>query len=156
LHVDFHRVQEDVAVQTEVEIVLEGTPEGVKLGGILEQIVRTVPIQALPRALPEHITFDVGAMDIGSTARVGDLVAPPGVEILADPEQTLCTVVAPKVEEEAPLSAEDAEVLAALTPEELEELKEYAAAVEEAAPEEGVEGEAPAEGAEPAEAAETE
>jgi large subunit ribosomal protein L25 len=148
LHVDFHRVQEDVTVQTEVEILLEGTPEGVKVGGILEQIVRTVPIEALPRALPEHITFDVSAMEIGSTVRVGDLTAPPGVTILADPEQTLCTVVAPKVEEEAPMSAEDAEALAALTPEELEALKEYAAEVEEAAPEEGAEGEAPAEGAE--------
>jgi large subunit ribosomal protein L25 len=156
LHVDFHRVQEDVAVQTDVEIVLEGIPVGVRLaGGILEQIVRTVAIEALPRALPEHIQFDVTAMEIGSTARVGDLTAPPGVTILTDPEQTLCTVVAPKVEEEAPMSAEEAEALAALTPEELEALQELVAAEAEAAPE-GAEGEAAAEGAESGEGAESE
>jgi len=139
LHVDFHRVQEDVAVQTEVEVVLEGTPEGVKVGGVLEQIVRTIPVEALPRNLPEHVTFDVSAMVIGDTARIGDLSVSEGVTILADLEQTLCTVVAPRVEEEAALSAEDAEALAALSPEDLEALKELAAAAEEAPAEEGAE-----------------
>lgn len=148
LHVDFHRVQEDKPVQTEVEVTLEGTPAGVKLGGILEVQLRTVAVEALPRDLPEHIMFDVSALEVGSTSRVGDLTAPDGVTILTDPEQTLCSVVAPRVEEEISLSAEDAEALAALSPEELEALREYAEALEEAAPEEGeaAEGEAPAEG----------
>jgi large subunit ribosomal protein L25 len=140
LHVDFHRVQEDVAVQTEVEVVLEGTPEGVKLGGILEQLVRTVAIEALPRALPEHIQFDVSALVIGDTVRIGDLRVPDGVTVLADAEQTLCTVVAPRVEEEVTLSAEEAEALSALSPEDLEALKELAAAAPAAAAGEEAEG----------------
>ncbi len=147
LHVDFHRVQEDKPVQTEVEIVLEGLPEGVKLGGILEQMNRMVAIEALPRDLPESITYDVSAMVVGDTVRYGDLAPPTGVTILSDEEQAVASVVAPRVEEEVQLSAEDAEALAALSPEDLEALKEYAAAVEEAAPEEGAEGEA-AEGGE--------
>lgn len=145
LHVDFHRVQEDKPVQTEVEVVLTGTAAGVKLGGILDVIVRVVAVEALPRDLPESITFDVSRLEMGAVARVGDLVAPRGVTILTDPEQTLCSVVAPRVEEEAALSAEEAEALAALSEEELAALKEYAAALEEAAPEEAAEGEAPAE-----------
>lgn len=156
LHVDFHRVQEDKPVQTEVEVALVGTPAGVKTGGILETIVRTVAIEALPRALPEHIEVDVSDLDIGSAVRVGDLVAPPGVTILSDPEQTLATVVAPKVEEAAPMSAEEAEALAALSEEDLAALKEYAAAMAEGAPEgeAAAEGEgAPAEGGESAEPA---
>lgn len=145
LHVDFHRVQEDKPVQTEVEVTIVGTPAGVKVGGILEVQLRTVGIEALPRDLPEHISFDVSEMEIGSTARVGELAAPAGVTILTDPEQTLCSVVAPRVEEEVTLSAEEAEALAALSPEELEALKELAAA----APEEAAEGEeAAAEGGE--------
>jgi large subunit ribosomal protein L25 len=146
LHVDFHRVQEDKPVQTEVEVTLEGTPAGVKLGGILETLLRTVAVEALPRDLPEHIVFDVSDLDVGAVARVGDLAPPPGVTILSDPEQTLCSVVAPRVEEEAALSAEDAEALAALSPEELEALRELAAA---APAEEAAEGEA-AEGGEAA------
>src|SRR5205807_790484 len=111
--VDFHRVQEDKPVQTEVEVSIVGTPAGVKVGGILDVIVRTVAIEALPRDLPESIEFDVSEMELGSTARIGELTAPPGVTILSDPEQTLATVVAPRVEEAA-LSPEDAEALAAL------------------------------------------
>lgn len=147
LHVDFHRVQEDKPVQTDVEVVLVGTAAGVKLGGILEQIARTISIEALPRALPESIEFDVTEMDVGSTARIGDLAAPPGVTILTDAEQTLCTVVAPKVEAEVSLTPEEAEALAALSEEELAALRELAAAAPEAAPE-AEEGEAPAEGGE--------
>jgi len=139
LHVDFHRVQEDKPVQTEVEVALVGTPAGVKIGGILDVIVRTVAIEALPRDLPEHIEFDVSEMELGSTARIGELTAPRGVTILSDPEQTLCTVVAPAAEVEV-LAPEDAEVLAALSEEELAALKEYAEAVE-AAEAEAAEGE---------------
>jgi large subunit ribosomal protein L25 len=153
LHVDFHRVQEDKPVQTEVEVNIVGTPEGVKVGGILDVIVRTVAIEALPRDLPEHIEFDASAMEVGSTARVGELTAPRGVTILTDPEQTLCTVVAPAAEVEV-LSPEDAEALAALTEEELAAIRELAAA----AAEEGAEGEgeAPAEGEGEAEASSSE
>ncbi|MGH2760166.1 MAG: 50S ribosomal protein L25 [Actinomycetota bacterium] len=145
LHVDFHRVREDQTVQTEVEVVLDGTPAGVKVGGILEQIIRTVGVEALPRDLPESITFDVSAMEIGDVSRVGDLAAPAGVTILTDPEQTLASVVAPRVEEEAGLSAEDAEALAALSPEELEALRELAAAEPAEGAEEPAEGEEPSE-----------
>ena len=131
LHVDFHRVQEDKPVQTEVEVTIVGTAAGVKVGGILDVIVRTVAIEALPRDLPESIEFDVSEMELGTTARVGELTAPRGVTILTDPEQTLCTVVAPAAEVEV-LSPEDAEALGALSEEELAALKEYVAAVEEA------------------------
>jgi large subunit ribosomal protein L25 len=150
LHVDFHRVQEDKPVQTEVEVTLEGTPAGVKLGGILETLIRTVAVEALPRDLPEHIVFDVSSLDVGDVARVADLRAPSGVTILTDAEQTLASVVAPRVEEEVALSAEEAEALAALTPEELEELKELAELVPEGEEvEEGAaEGEAAAEASE--------
>lgn len=152
LHVDFHRVREDQTVQTEVEVVLEETPAGVKVGGVLEQIIRTVAVEALPRDLPEHITFDVSAMQIGDVARIGDLAAPPGVTILTDPDQTMASVVAPRVEEEVALSAEDAEALAALSPEELEALRELAEEAPEVLEEAAAEGEEAA--AEPSEAPE--
>jgi large subunit ribosomal protein L25 len=156
LHVDFHRVQEDVAVQTEVEVRLEGTPEGVKLGGILDNPTRLVAIEALPRDLPEEITLDVSEMVLGDVKRVSDLVAPPGVTILTDAEETVASVVAPRVEVPE-LTPEEAEALGALSPEELEALKELA----EEAPEileAAVEGEeaTPLEGGEPSEAPEGE
>ena len=139
LHVDFHRVRADQPVQTEVEVHLIGEPAGVKLGGILDVVTRLVAIEALPRDLPEAIEYDVSAMELGDVIRVSDLRAPGGVTILTDGEETLASVVAPRVEEPT-LTPEEAESLAALTPEELEALKELGAAPAEAA--EGEEGEA--------------
>ncbi len=150
LHVDFHRVQEDKPVQTEVEVTIIGTAAGVKLGGILDVQLRTVSVEALPRDLPEHISFDVSDMEMGATARVSELRAPAGVTILSDPELTLCSVAVPRVEEEVALSAEDAEALAALSPEELEALKELAAEEPEEGEAEGA-AEAPEGSSEPAE-----
>jgi large subunit ribosomal protein L25 len=146
LHVDFHRVEANKPVQTEVEVHLIGEPAGVKLGGILDVTTRLVAIEALPRDLPEAIELDVSAMELGEVKRVSDLVAPPGVTILTDPEESLASVVAPKVEVPE-LSPEEAEALSALSAEELEALKELAATA--AAPSEAA---AEGEGAEQAEA----
>jgi large subunit ribosomal protein L25 len=148
LHVDFHRVRADKPVQTEVEVHLIGEPAGVKLGGILDVVTRLVAIEALPRDLPEAIEYDVSAMVLGDVIRVSDLRAPAGVTILTDGEETLASVVAPRVEEPT-LTPDEAEALAALTPEELEALKELGAApAEEAAEGEGVQGAEPTEASE--------
>lgn len=154
LHVDFHRVQADKPVQTEVEVHLLGEPAGIKLGGILDITTRLVSIEALPRDLPEKIELDVSNMEIGDVRRVSDLQAPAGVTILTDPEESLASVITPRVEGPT-LTPEEAEALAALSPEDLEALKELAAEAPEVAAE-LAEGEAAAEGEEPSEAPEGE
>jgi large subunit ribosomal protein L25 len=126
LHVDFHRVQADKPVQTEVEVRLLGEPAGVKLGGILDITTRLVAIEALPRDLPEAIELDVSDMEMGDVKRVSDLQAPSGVTILTDLEESLASVVAPRVEE-TQLTPEEAEALASLSAEDLEALKELGA-----------------------------
>jgi large subunit ribosomal protein L25 len=153
LHVDFHRVQADKPVQTEVEVHLTGEPAGVKVGGILEVAIRLVAIEALPRDLPESIDLDVSELDIGSVVRVGDLKAPSGVTILTDLEETLASVVAPKVEEPT-LTPEEAEALGALSAEELEALKELAAEAPELAEAIAAEAEGEVEGGESTEPSE--
>ena len=141
LHVDFHHVDPNKTVQTEVQLRIVGEPAGVKMGGVLETLLRTVAIEALPLELPEAIEFDSSAMAVGDVARVGDLTVPPGVRILDDPDETVATVALPRVEEEKPaLTPEELESLAALEPEELEALQELAEAAPEKA-EEAAEGE---------------
>lgn len=99
LHVDFLAVRADTAVHTEVALHPVGEPRGVKLGGgVLEVQLRVLAIAALPRSIPEFIEYDVSAMDVGDVVRVSDLTTPEGVTILADPEETLATVSAPRVE----------------------------------------------------------
>lgn len=129
VHVDFHRVREDEEVHTEVAVEFDGTAEGVKAGGILDIAQHSLAISALPRAIPDAIHFDVSNMQVGDVARVGDLAVPEGVTILTDPEQPLCSVVAPRVEEAAPaLSEEEAAALADLSAEDLDALRALKAA----------------------------
>lgn len=114
VHVDFLRVQKNVAVDVEVPIELEGTPVGVKShGGILEQVVHEVPVRCLPSLIPEAIRADVSGLDLDQSLLVGDLALPEGVEVLVEPTRLVCIVATPRgaiEEEEAePAAAEAAE-----------------------------------------------
>jgi large subunit ribosomal protein L25 len=106
LHVDFQEVSMEKKVRVEVSLHLTGEATGVKnKGGILEHGLRQLFIECLPLAIPERITLDVSALDIGNSLHVADLTLPEGVRVLDDPERVVASVVAPTVEE-APAPAE--------------------------------------------------
>src|ERR1041384_6378832 len=80
VHVDFIRVRRDQPVAAAVPIHLIGDqPQGVKDGGILEQITFTLSIEAKPADLPTGIEADVSHLEIGDQLTVGELKLPPGV-----------------------------------------------------------------------------
>jgi large subunit ribosomal protein L25 len=140
IHVDFHEVRLDQPINTVVRVVLEGTPSGVGMGGVLSQPTHELHISVLPTAIPEEIAVDVSGLEIGGSLRLVDIPPVDGVTFLDDPDSTaLATVSAPISEEE--LEAAAAEV-AGEGEGEAEAVAEEGAAEEEGA--EG-EGEAPAE-----------
>ena len=73
LHVDFAVVSPDEAVAIDVPIELQGNSVGVKAGGKLEVLRRTLSIRCLPVAIPASIPIDITAMKIGSQLRIKDL-----------------------------------------------------------------------------------
>jgi large subunit ribosomal protein L25 len=99
LHADFYEVTMDAMVTVEVPIHLIGKAEGVKIGGILEQVRRTIQVQCLPGEIPKGIDVDVSALKIGDSIHVKDIPAEK-LKIMADPGITLATVVPPAAEEE--------------------------------------------------------
>ncbi len=103
VHVDLLRVRLDEAIHAVVPLELSGTEEapGVKEGGVLEQIARELNVQALPTAIPESISYDIGEMQIGDTIALEALSAPEGVELLDDPETVLATLSPPRLQTEA-------------------------------------------------------
>jgi large subunit ribosomal protein L25 len=107
LHVDFHRVEANKPVHTEVAVHLVGDAAGVKMGGVLEHQTQFVTIEALPRQIPEAIEFDVSELQLGDIARVGDMTAPSGVTILTDPDAMLVSVATPRAVVEAAPEAEE-------------------------------------------------
>jgi large subunit ribosomal protein L25 len=101
-HFDLQEIRLDETIETTVAVSFEGEAKGVKVGGMLDESTREVTVRGLVTAIPEHLVLDISEMDINDTAKVGDLVAPEGIEIVDDPEQVLCSVLPPrKVEEEA-------------------------------------------------------
>ncbi len=113
LHVDFVRVRADQAVSAEVPLQLTGDAEGVTLGGMLEQSLFTVSVEALPNAIPNAITHDISGLGINDQLRVGDLVLPEGVVVSLDPEELVAQVTMPRgmEEQEAAEAAEGAEAV---------------------------------------------
>jgi large subunit ribosomal protein L25 len=98
LHTDFYEVAMDEMVTVEVPIHLVGRPEGIKMGGILEQIRRVIQIQCLPGDIPKGIDVDVSSLKIGDSIHVQDLQVEKA-KILSDTNFTIVTVVPPVVEE---------------------------------------------------------
>jgi len=98
VHVDFIRVRTDVAVSAEVALHLIGEPEGVRNGGLLEQLVFGLPIEAMPQNIPGSIEIDVAHLDIGSQIRLDEITLPTGVTATIEPDALIAQVVAPRVE----------------------------------------------------------
>ncbi len=104
VHVDLLRVRLDQAIHAVVPLELTGVDDapGVKEGGVLEQIIRELNVEALPTAIPESIVHEVGEMQIGDTIGLDAIVMPEGVTLLDDVEETIvATLSPPKLQAEA-------------------------------------------------------
>ncbi|MGD2123709.1 MAG: 50S ribosomal protein L25 [Gemmatimonadota bacterium] len=106
LHVDFLRIQKGVAVEVDIPVSLEGIPVGVReAGGILEQLINELRVKCIPSKIPEVLSVDVTGLGVGDSLHVYDIDFGEGVDLLVDPERTICSVQIPKVvvvEEEVP------------------------------------------------------
>lgn len=96
-HVDLLRVNLDVEISAIVPLELLGVDEapGVKEGGILEQITRELNVEALPTAIPESISHEIGEMQIGETILLSAIALPEGVTLMDDPEETVVATLSP-------------------------------------------------------------
>lgn len=95
LHVDFVNIARDEPITASVPIQLVGDAHGVRMGGILEQHLRDLNVQALPSRVPTSIEVDVTDLDVAQTLRVGDVPAPDGVEVLTPADEVVVSVVEP-------------------------------------------------------------
>src|SRR5207253_4281040 len=130
LHVDFHAISMDEKIQADVPLEALGVPTGVKnFGGLLEQNLRVLAVECLPRDLPDKITVDVSALNIGDSIHVRDIKLPDGVAAKTPIDLTAFSVLAPVVEEEPVVAVAEA----AAGPEVIKEKKEEGEATAPAA-----------------------
>lgn len=100
IHVDFYEVALGRKFRIEVPLKVRGKAAGIELGGLLEQIVRSLEVECTPDNVPESIEINVSHLGIGQSMHLGDVKFPEGVQpVEKDLKMTLVSVQTPKVEE---------------------------------------------------------
>jgi large subunit ribosomal protein L25 len=114
-HLDFMRVDPTHKVRVHVPIVLKGTPLGVKEGGLLDFVHRTIEVECLPGFIPGHIDVDVEHLHVGDVIRLDQVKLDAHLTVLGDAHNVLCSVHGKAAEEET-AGAPAAEAAAAPEP----------------------------------------
>lgn len=138
LHADFYAVRMDKAIRAKIHVEFIGESPAVKNeAGILVKIMQEIEVEALPQDLPHELRADLsGLAALESRILVKDIIFPKGVKAIADLEEIVVLVEAPRSEEELASLKETPVVEAApaevKTEQEVKkELKEKEAAAEE-------------------------
>lgn len=95
-HIDLLGITRGEKITSTVPVKLLGTPIGVKEGGILEFVRRSLRIECLPKDLPEEVDLDVSQIAIGESIHVEDILVE-NVVILNNPKGAIATVIPPTV-----------------------------------------------------------
>jgi large subunit ribosomal protein L25 len=116
LHVDFARVAADERIVVMVPVELRGIAPGVAGGGVLDQPLHRLSVECLAIAVPESIRVNIGELQLGGVIHVRDLVLPPDVKAMADPDAVVVHVTLKQAEPEAavapaPTEAAEPEVI---------------------------------------------
>lgn len=98
-HVDFLRVDLSKPIEATVPLEALGADEapGVREGGILDQQLREVTVEALPNAIPESLTIDVSEAKIGDTFTLSAAQLPDGVTLVDEADTPAFSVLAPRL-----------------------------------------------------------
>lgn len=115
LHIDFRKISLDKKVKALVPVKPIGLAKGVKDGGIMDQLIREVLVEAFPLDLPERIDVDVTAMKENDSITVADLNLSESVKCMLEPTDMVLIVHPPRVaeEESAGAGAESKEAVGA-------------------------------------------
>jgi large subunit ribosomal protein L25 len=97
MHVDFIRIRRDVAVSAEIPVHLVGEATGVRDGGLLEQLIFNLTIEAMPGNIPVSLEVDVTELAIGDQVHVSDVPLGQGVATQVEGDTVVAQVAAPRV-----------------------------------------------------------
>jgi len=100
VHADFLEVTMGHVLEVHVPLELVGESPGVKAGGLLEVLVREVTVECLPNKIVSHFEVDISAVNMGDTLTIADLEIGEDFKVLDDPETSILTVAAPRLEVE--------------------------------------------------------
>ena len=94
IHVDFQKLSENEEVMVKVPIEFINVAEclGVKLGGILRQVIKRLKVKCLPKNIPEVFQLDVKNLKPLESKKLSDLDIPQGVTPMAKMDGVIAIV----------------------------------------------------------------
>jgi large subunit ribosomal protein L25 len=99
-HVDLQEVRLDQPIHATVPLHLTGESVGAKEGGVLNQVLTELNVEALPMEVPASLDFDISGLHLGESAHLSQVALPEGVTLLDDGEAVFVTVTLPTREVE--------------------------------------------------------
>lgn len=124
LHVDFLRFGEGASVTVEIPVQFRNADAspGIKRGGVLNIVRRTLELACPPDAIPETIVIDLTGLEIGTSIHISAVTLPEGVKPTINRDFTIATIAAPSaVKTEAAEAAAAAAAAGETEPEETPE-----------------------------------
>ena len=114
-HVDFLRVNatEELTMRVPLHFINEEDAPAAKAGGVFSHLMNELEISCLPGNLPEYIAIDLGALEIGDSVHLSNVILPEGVSLAhaiedADHDHTVAMAQMPQVAAEVDETEADA------------------------------------------------
>lgn len=94
LHADFHRIDMQKAIQTQVSLRIIGDAPASRLpDALLNQVVFQVIVECLPSNIPQFLEVDISSLvDFDMAILIKDLALPENLTVIADDDQPIIRV----------------------------------------------------------------
>lgn len=118
-HIEFINVSMNEEIHTHIPLKLVGMAPAVKeLAGVLVNNLDQIEVKCLPKDMIHDIEVNIESLvDFTNSIHVGDLNVPSKITVLTPADQLVVSVIAPRVEVEAPVEAAAAPAEGAAAPE---------------------------------------
>jgi large subunit ribosomal protein L25 len=100
IHADFLRISQNASLTMEIPVHFEGEEKsrGIKDGGVLNIVHRSLEVVCAANNIPEKFVLDVSDMNIGDTKTTKDIQLPAGCKFTSDEEMTVVSIGEPAKE----------------------------------------------------------
>jgi len=94
-HLDFEELLDDHKLNVKIPIECTGVADcvGIKLGGVLRQVIRHVRIRCLPKDMPTQFELDIRELGLRQSKRLSDIAIPETVRPLVPLNEVVAVIV---------------------------------------------------------------
>ena len=94
LHLDFEGLDDQRTVQLNVPIEFTGVADcvGIKLGGNLRQVIRSIKVKCLPKDIPHEFQLDVRELKMKQSKKISDITMPSGVAPVGKADEVVVVI----------------------------------------------------------------